>query len=121
MALNQYELTILLEDRGQPPQQNSATITFLVLDINEFRPQFDSNSYFEAVLSTSPVGTSLLQVSATDRDGEDNMITYSIQNPPENILNFTVDSQGIVRNAGRFPNVPEGGPQVAKFLQLFIK
>lgn len=102
----------MLEDRGAPLQQNSVNVTFLTSDINEETPQFSRSSYVETVLSTTPIGTSLLQVSARDEDGEDNIITYSIQNLVENDLNFTVDSQGVIRNDGLFPNVAEGQPQV---------
>ncbi len=86
----------------------------MISDINEFEPQFESSSYYATALSTSPVGTALFSVSTSDADGGDNSITYSILNPTDNTLNFTVDSNGVVRNAGRFPNVPEDAPQVCE-------
>ena len=58
----------------------------------------------------------MFQVSARDGDGGDNVVTYSILNPAENQVDFTVDSDGTVRNDGRFPNVPENAPQVNRYL-----
>ena len=49
-------------------------------------------------------GTSLLQVSASDSDGEDNQITYDIYSPN---FNFSIDEDGVIRNQDHFPFVPD--------------
>ena len=79
-----------------PFQQISTNVTFLVTDVNEFLPVFSPLEDILIILSTTPVGTPLLQVVATDADGGDNGITYSIVNRDENNLNFTVDSEGVI-------------------------
>ena len=109
---SQYNLTITIEDRGLPPLSTSARVLFQLSDINEEVPQFSRGEYFATALSTTPVGTSLLQVSATDGDGGDNVISYSIETLGVSGLNFSIDSSGVIRNDGRFPNVAEGEPQV---------
>ena len=87
--------------------RSSANVTFQVMDINEFRPRFSAASYSTVTISTAPAGTSLLQVAATDDDGEDNEITYSVINRGENGVNFTVDSDGVIRNAGPLDAAPK--------------
>ena len=72
-------------------------------DINEFAPVFSSSAYSTTALNTAPANTSLLQVLATDEDGNDNTITYSIVNPNENGISFSVDSDGVITNDEEFP------------------
>ena len=85
----------------------------MVTDINEMVPEFTSNVYLSTVISTTPIGTSLLQVVANDGDGGDNIISYAITDQDATTdFNFTVDSSGVIRNRNRFPNVAEGEPEV---------
>lgn len=81
-----------------------------MLDINEVAPEFSTTEYSATVLSIAPPGTSLLQVFARDDDGEDNVISYSVINEEENGLNFTVDSDGVIRNDASFPAVTADDP-----------
>ena len=91
-------------DQGVPSLRNSRNITFSVSDINEFRPTFSSADYSAIALSTAPPGTPLLTVSATDGDAVDNTITYTLTNQEGNTVNFSVDSNGVIRNEESFPN-----------------
>lgn len=93
-------------DRGVPSLLSSANVTFRITDVNEMRPSFSESSYSAMVLSTAPAGTSLIRVFATDDDGQDNMISYSIINRAENNATFTVDSAGVIRNDGSLENSP---------------
>lgn len=84
----------------------STNVTFLVTDVNEFTPRFSAERYFAVAVSTSPPNTPLLRVLATDQDGEDNAITYSIVNRAENGVNFTVDSEGGITNNDLLTTAP---------------
>ena len=46
----------------------SASVTVKITDTDDYSPEFAQSSYWVSVPSTTPTGTSLLQVVATDRD-----------------------------------------------------
>ena len=46
----------------------SATVTVKITDTNDYPPEFSQSSYWVTVPTTTPTGTSLLQVVASDRD-----------------------------------------------------
>ena len=46
----------------------SATVTVKITDTNDHPPEFSQSSYWVTVPTTTPTGTSLLQVVASDRD-----------------------------------------------------
>ena len=46
----------------------SASVTVKIADTDDYSPEFAQSSYWVSVPSTTPTGTSLLQVLATDRD-----------------------------------------------------
>ena len=101
---------ILAIDRGTPPLTSTVTINVTLTDINDFAPQFSQASYTTTILSSAPVNTSLITLEATDRDGVDNMITYSILDDTEGsdnttTISFSIDSEGVVRNEERFPSL----------------
>lgn len=100
-----HTLVLIVRDLGVPPQRNSANITFLVTDINEFPPVFSESEYAMTVLSTTPENTPLLQVLATDEDRGDNTITYSITNLEGEDVEFSVRPDGVIVSNQRFPNV----------------
>lgn len=96
---------LILQDLGVPSQQTSTNITFIVTDINEFRPVFSMPEYAVTVLSTTPENTPLLQVLATDEDAGDNLIIYNITDLERSDVEFSVDSDGVIVSNRRFPNV----------------
>ena len=50
----------------------TAAVTVKITDTNDFPPEFVQSSYWVTVPTTTPSGTSLLQVIALDRDNEGN-------------------------------------------------
>ena len=90
-------MQIIAMDGGIPMMNTSHSLTLLLDDINEFSPKFEQPSYETSAQNTAPTGTYLIQVTATDRDGRDNTITYSIL-PDTSSGNFTVDMNGVIRN-----------------------
>ena len=75
-----YDLTIVVTDAGTPPLRASRSFLITIEDVNDNAPQFSNASYHGEVLETADIGTSILRVSATDPDEEENSrITYSIE------------------------------------------
>lgn len=101
-------VTVLAIDRGTPPQTSSITLTLVLRDINDFPPVFSNASYKAVAISNSPIGTSLIQVEATDADRFDNMISYSIiaaGNMTD--VRFRIDNGGVIYNNDVFPELEE--------------
>ena len=71
-----------------------AVVTIMVVDINEFGPNFVTDLYYVVLPETYGVGRTFLKVVATDNDGTvpNNVITYQIamQNPSND---FTINSE----------------------------
>ncbi|XP_027861757.1 cadherin-23 isoform X2 [Xiphophorus couchianus] len=76
-----YTLVIEAIDNGPADSRRTgtATVSVEVQDVNDNRPIFLQNSYETSILETVPIGTSILQVQATDADqGENGRVLYRI-------------------------------------------
>nr|XP_022912562.1 protein dachsous isoform X1 [Onthophagus taurus] len=74
-----YTLNVVATDTGTPPLHASRTILLKVTDINDNAPEFEKDVYQANVMEISDPGTSVIQVSATDKDeGNNSAITYSL-------------------------------------------
>eukprot|EP00066_Takifugu_rubripes_P019668 XP_011608934.1 PREDICTED: protocadherin beta-16-like [Takifugu rubripes] len=68
-------------DGGQPRMSGTMQITVNVLDANDNAPVFTKSVYKATITENSPKGTSILTVSATDKDtGSNREISYAISN-----------------------------------------
>lgn len=61
-----YDLTIKVQDGGNPPRASSALLRITILDMNDNAPKFEKALYEAELSENSPVGHSVLQVSAGD-------------------------------------------------------
>ncbi|CAI9592537.1 unnamed protein product [Staurois parvus] len=90
-----------LDRRTSNPMEPESQFIIKIQDINDNEPKFLDGPYTASVPEMSPVGTSIIQVSATDADdptyGSSARVVYSIlQGQPY----FSVDSKtGIIRTA----------------------
>lgn len=74
-----YSLVIEALDGGAPPLRGSMTVNITIQDVNDNQPIFNQSRYFATVPENATVGTSVLQVFATDSDaGENGHVQYSI-------------------------------------------
>ncbi|CAG7831120.1 unnamed protein product [Allacma fusca] len=74
-----YNLVIDAFDGGVPPLKGSMTVNVTIQDVNDNQPIFNQSRYFATVPENATVGTSVLQVCATDTDaGPNGQIFYSI-------------------------------------------
>lgn len=74
-----YSLVIEALDGGSPSLRGSMTVNITIQDVNDNQPIFNQSRYFATVPENATVGTSVLQVFATDTDaGENGQVEYSI-------------------------------------------
>ncbi|KAK3100553.1 hypothetical protein FSP39_021679 [Pinctada imbricata] len=72
-----YQLTIVARDGGNPSRTGSVNVNILVGDANDNRPVFLRNPYNVTFPENQPVGSVILTVSAIDSDdGQNAHITY---------------------------------------------
>uniref|UniRef100_A0A8C1TTF3 FAT atypical cadherin 1b n=1 Tax=Cyprinus carpio TaxID=7962 RepID=A0A8C1TTF3_CYPCA len=75
-SVSQYEFDVVTSDR-----QAVAKVVISVSDVNNNAPVFQKSYYEASIAEHMPIGTSVLTVSATDKDdGENGYVTYSIVN-----------------------------------------
>lgn len=94
---SRYVLQIIAQDRGTPTSfQGMCNISISVEDQNDNDPRFDVTKYTATIAEDVPIGTSILQVKATDADnGLNGRIVYSLIN--ETNWAFSIDSRsGII-------------------------
>ncbi|CAG5873449.1 unnamed protein product [Menidia menidia] len=78
-ARTQHILTIMVKDQEFPFNRDLARILVAVEDINDNIPYFTSTVYDAVAYETFPVGTSVLQVTALDKDnGINGQLIYNI-------------------------------------------
>ncbi|XP_070557466.1 protocadherin Fat 4-like [Ptychodera flava] len=74
----EYILTIRTTDFGDPELTYTATVTVVVLDLNDNDPVANPVFYEDTVLESIPVGTSVFDIEATDSDiNENGNLTYT--------------------------------------------
>ena len=78
----------------------SVDVEVKVLDLNDNKPAFESNSYEATVMEGMPIGTIIIQVQALDPDsGANGQVTYNLGTlaqsegePDQSTETFTIDS-----------------------------
>lgn len=74
-----YSLLIEALDGGNPPLRGSMTVNITIQDVNDNQPIFNQSRYVATIPENATVGTSVLQVFATDTDaGENGQVVYSV-------------------------------------------
>ncbi|KAK0145976.1 Cadherin EGF LAG seven-pass G-type receptor 1 [Merluccius polli] len=96
-----YTLAIIARDNGVPQKSDTTYVEIIVLDANDNAPQFLHDRYQGTVLEDTPVYTSVLQVSAVDRDsGSNGRISYTFQGGDDGNGDFFIEPySGIIRTA----------------------
>lgn len=88
-----HQIIIAAVDAGTPPRTSSVRVNITVLDVNNHAPQFELSSYQVSILENVTLGTSIIQVVATDSDATN--ITYQITvnyYSPEGLPSFSINS-----------------------------
>uniref|UniRef100_A0A673I4K9 Protocadherin-16 n=1 Tax=Sinocyclocheilus rhinocerous TaxID=307959 RepID=A0A673I4K9_9TELE len=63
-----YNLTIVAEDHGIPQHSTTQVLSIQVIDVNDEAPWFERSEFEAQIKENQPAGTSILKVSASDRD-----------------------------------------------------
>lgn len=110
--ISMYEIQVIARDQGIPPQSSTATVLLTVLDENDNSPEFYPLKYFISVSEDTKPDTSVLKISARDKDeGENAIITYKLENEVDNM--FSIDQfTGIVTLRG---NIKASSKPIFKF------
>ncbi|XP_039976516.1 protocadherin alpha-3-like [Xiphias gladius] len=73
-----HRLSLSAIDGGKPPRTGTTELLVEVLDVNDNLPVFTKDSYSVLLPENSPVGTTVIQVNATDLDdGLNGEVVYS--------------------------------------------
>ena len=98
-----YTLAITARDNGIPQKSDTTYVEVNVNDVNDNAPQFVSPRYQGGVSEDAPSFTSVLQISATDRDAHANgRVQYTFHNGEDGDGDFTIEpTSGIVRTMRR--------------------
>lgn len=74
-----YLLTIQATDLGEPPLSNQAMVNISILDANDNAPIFGQLAYTTQISEDVHIGETVIKVSATDLDSEQNsQLHYSL-------------------------------------------
>ncbi|XP_060135357.1 cadherin EGF LAG seven-pass G-type receptor 1 isoform X1 [Zootoca vivipara] len=94
-----YTLAITAQDNGIPQKSDTTYVEILILDSNDNTPRFLRDRYQGAVFEDVPLSTSVLQVSATDRDsGPNGRILYTFQGGDDGDGDFYIEAtSGVIR------------------------
>ncbi|XP_041845617.1 protocadherin alpha-8-like isoform X26 [Melanotaenia boesemani] len=90
-----HRLLLTAADGGKPARSGTMAINVHVLDVNDNMPVFSKDSYTAVINENSPIGTTIIQVNATDLDDDLNgEVVYSFGNNVNNKLRklFAVDA-----------------------------
>ncbi|XP_062381375.1 protocadherin alpha-8-like [Sardina pilchardus] len=97
-----YDITITATDLGQPPLSTTETLTIEVSDVNDNRPEFAENPLELYLRENNSPGASILSVSASDKDLNENAaIIYHIvrgegtQNDQSSFLNINSETGSV--------------------------
>ncbi|XP_032117382.1 cadherin EGF LAG seven-pass G-type receptor 1 isoform X5 [Sapajus apella] len=98
-----YTLTIMALDNGIPQKSDTTTLEILILDANDNAPQFLWDFYQGSIFEDAPPSTSILQVSATDRDsGPNGRLLYTFQGGDDGDGDFYIEpTSGVIRTQRR--------------------
>ncbi|XP_062837747.1 cadherin EGF LAG seven-pass G-type receptor 1 isoform X5 [Anolis carolinensis] len=94
-----YTLAITAQDNGIPQKSDTTYVEILILDANDNVPRFLRDRYQGAVFEDVPLSTSVLQVSAVDRDsGPNGRLLYTFQGGDDGDGDFYIEAtSGVIR------------------------
>uniref|UniRef100_A0A8C8SDX6 Cadherin EGF LAG seven-pass G-type receptor 1 n=1 Tax=Pelusios castaneus TaxID=367368 RepID=A0A8C8SDX6_9SAUR len=94
-----YTLAITARDNGIPQKSDTTYVEILILDANDNTPRFLRDRYQGSVFEDVPLSTSVLQLSATDRDsGLNGRLLYTFQGGDDGDGDFYIEpTSGVIR------------------------
>ncbi|XP_049616876.1 cadherin EGF LAG seven-pass G-type receptor 1 isoform X5 [Syngnathus scovelli] len=105
-----FTLAIIAKDNGIPQKSDTTYVEIIIEDANDNTPQFLRDMYQGSVFEDAPIYTSVLQISASDRDsGSNGRLSYTFQGGDDGDGDFFIEQySGIIRTARKLDreNVP---------------
>ncbi|XP_062852533.1 cadherin EGF LAG seven-pass G-type receptor 1 [Trichomycterus rosablanca] len=94
-----YTLAIIAHDNGIPQKSDTTYVEIIVEDANDNVPQFSREKYQGTVFEDAPQFTSVLQISASDKDsGSNGRVSYTFQGGDDGDGDFIIEQfSGIIR------------------------
>ncbi|XP_060527638.1 protocadherin-like wing polarity protein stan isoform X2 [Cylas formicarius] len=94
-----YLLTVTATDGGSPAMSDTTDVEISVLDVNDNYPVFKQVAYSGSIPEDALVGTSVVQVAATDADvGLNGRIRYTLSEKDLEDGSFVIDpTSGVIR------------------------
>ena len=106
-----YELTVTAKDQGNPQleSQPKAKVLVHVTSVNEYTPKFSKSVFTASVAENAPVGQSVTQIYATDKDkGPDGEVIFVLVGESNN-QGFSLDhTTGVLSVSGGLDNEQAG-------------
>ncbi|XP_076265474.1 protocadherin-like wing polarity protein stan isoform X1 [Rhynchophorus ferrugineus] len=98
-TISGYLLTVTAKDGGTPSLSDTTDVEISVIDVNDNYPQFKQAAYSGSVPEDALVGTSVVQVAATDADiGLNGRIRYTLSEKDQEDGSFVIDpASGVIR------------------------
>ena len=98
-VMPEYEIRVVARDHGNPPLSSTAVVVLRVVDANDNSPEFYPQQYLVTLTETAPIGTAVVQVTATDQDELHNaQVTYSIKSEGAEGGIFDIEEEtGVIR------------------------
>ncbi|XP_036933546.1 protocadherin alpha-3-like [Acanthopagrus latus] len=94
-AKSSHKLVLTAIDGGNPPKTGTVEIYIDVIDVNDNMPVFTKDTYSAVLQENAPVGTTVIQVNATDLDdGTNGEVIYSFGSDVKDKIRelFDIDS-----------------------------
>ena len=103
-----YDMIVNVSDSGSPAQFEEVNVAVVVQAVNEHTPEIDSAPYLADVMENSRIGSSVLQLIASDGDSSEHphgQLNYLIQGLSNPVFQFT--SSGELQVAGEIDREEE--------------
>lgn len=125
-AQDEYVFYVELFDVDTDTMYDSAPVTVKVLDVNDETPVFEETHYSSSLSPSTPAGTVLLTVSASDSDGGDVVYSVSPAGKGFHVDAFTgeVSVVNITQDPGSYELVitatDQGNPQLSSSVNVYL-
>ncbi|XP_055080998.1 protocadherin alpha-7-like [Periophthalmus magnuspinnatus] len=97
-TVSRHSLLLTALDGGKPPKSGEINIIINVLDVNDNAPIFTKDSYSGKLTENAPVGTTVMQMNATDLDeGVNGEVVYRIS---DNVMQEISETFEIITSTG---------------------
>ncbi|XP_064633793.1 cadherin EGF LAG seven-pass G-type receptor 2-like isoform X2 [Lineus longissimus] len=96
-----YTISVTATDHGHPIKSDTTDLEIQIIDVNDNFPEFKQTVYNGTINENAVVGTSVITVTATDKDqGSNGAIRYTFDGGNSGNGDFSIDATlGIIRTA----------------------